>query len=336
MAVILVAVLSLPFGGCAAAFRLGAGAGLRSAALSTGARMAVARGAVGGATAAVGGRTVLGATAVRNGLLELTAGRRAPALLNISRNGTVLHRGKYVATLESNGTLVRAHGGSEYVLGQMTETRLWSVTESGALASPIARLRGFIPSRGVAVRTAPSTGATRVEILRGNVTAEVLQTQNGWFEIRLPNQTTGWVWGGLLALVLLADDSEDEDERVPAQADDVRVVLQNGSSLRADQLWTNGEIVHVTEASKHYTLDRAMVSHVIPLAELPPPDDMPFVQLVDGTAVAGVANLIGDGVAEIEVPGEERSVIVDASLIQDFVGYSVNRNIAPPASAFAE
>ena len=324
LVVILVAILSLPFGGCAAAFRLGAGAGLRSAALSTGARMAVARGAVGGATAAVGGRTVLGASAVRNGLLELTAGRRVPTLLNISRNGTVLHRGRYVATLESNGTLVRAHGGSEYVLGQMTETRLWSVTESGALASPVARLRGFIPSRGVAVRTAPSTGATRVEILRGNVTAEVLQTQNGWFEIRLPNQTTGWVWGGLLALVLLADDSEDADERVPAQADDVLVVLLNGASLRADQLWTDGEIVHVTEAWKQYTLDRAMVSHVIPLAELPSRDDAPFVQLVDGTAIAGVATIIGDGVAEIEIPGEEKSVVVDAGLIQHFADDGVS------------
>lgn len=81
---------------------------------------------------------------------------------------------------------------------------------------------------------------------------------------------------------------------------------------------TDGDIVYVTEVSKQYTLDRAMASHVIPLADLPPRDDAPFVQLVDGTAVPGVARMIQDGMAEIEIPGEERSFIIDAGVIQDF------------------
>lgn len=297
-------VIALAAGCAATALRIGAG-GLGRMAVASGARM--------GATAAVG-RSVASASVLRSGLRGLTSGR-APAVISITRNGSVLHRGRTLATIESDGLLVTREGGREYILGRLTQNRLWALTESGQLSVPVARLRGFVASRGIAIRSAPSASAPRVEILRGNVTAEVLQARDGWYEIRLPNQSTGWVWGALVALAVLHDD--DSDESRPSDAGtDALVVLQNGQSIRASAYRVEAGAVHVwDERGLPYTFDENVVSHTVPFSELPAPDEAPIVELANGTAIVGVARAIDTGAVAIDSP-TGHTMIVDAGLLK--------------------
>ena len=293
---LLVALVVALTAGCAAtALRFGAG-GLGRAAMASGAR------------------SVAGASVLRSGLRGLTAGR-APAVVSITRSGSILHRGRTLATLESDGLLVAREGGREVILGRLTQNRLWAVTESGELSAPVARLRGFVPSRGIAVRSGPSATAPRVEVLRGNVTAEVLQVRDGWYEIRLPNQSTGWLWGALVALAVI-DEDDAEDPQLGDQGANVLVVLQNGQSMRASAYRVEAGAVHVwDDRGVHYALDRSVVSHTVAFSELPAADEAPTVELVDGTAIMGIARALDTGAVAIDSPSGS-TVIVDAALLK--------------------
>lgn len=298
-------------GGCAAALRIGAGGLGRGMAVGAGARIGVA----------VGARTALTHGALRSMLGEVTAAGRAPAVLSITRSGAVVHRGRVLAAIESDGHLIARQGGSEYVLGRLTQNRVWGFTESGGTVA-VGRLRGFIPSRGVAIRSGPSASAPRVEILRGDVTAEVLQVRDGWFEIRLPNQSTGWVWGALVALAVIVDDDEDDEEE-PADSgladagENVLIVLQNGQSLRARTYARHGGALHVwDQEGRHYVFGENLVSDCVPLDELPQAQDTPLVELANGAVIIGTPHLLETGAVAIDSP-EGSTIFVDAALVNN-------------------
>lgn len=306
--VVIAAAGALLLSGCAAALRLGAGASMRGAVAGSAARF--------GAGSAIAGRSIAHVSALRTGLGRITGGSRVPATVSITRNGSILHRGRELATIESDGMLIAREGGREFVVGRMTQNRLLGFTEAGELTVPVARLRGFIPSRGIAIRSAPSMSAQRVEILRGNVTAEILQVRDGWYEIRLPNQSTGWLWGSLLALAIVGDDDDSEETSLPEHATDVLLVLQNGQSLRASEIRVESVLVRAWDvAGREYTFDRGIVSHTVPLHELPAVEDAPTLNLVDGTAVVGSARRLMGGAMEIDSTSGS-TVIIDASLVE--------------------
>lgn len=129
---------------------------------------------------------------------------------------------------------------------------------------PSAELPGL---RGVRLRSGPSLSSTTVEILRSNGAVEVLQVQEGWFEVRLANGVSGWVWAPLLALstVLVQDDEEARgpEQYWEARGSTATLFFITGRSLWVESYESTGDVVKLSTAQgERMFLDKSLVGGV--------------------------------------------------------------------------
>ena len=167
-----------------------------------------------------------GAEGLAAGGLRIRAGLLRPALqlrasgapLTIEMSGAIRQAGRYLATLESDGFLVVERGAGERLLvGKIEDGSIWQAARGGGY-EPVGRLRGFVPGRGIRLRSAPSPFSPAVEILRPNVTAEVVNYRGGWFEVRLLSGERGYVWSPFVALAMVLGAGEQATQ-TPIQGD---------------------------------------------------------------------------------------------------------------------
>jgi len=244
-------VLALSLTGCAASLIL-QGAALRGVASAAGrgamtaAARAVAtrggasglgriaagtsRGTVGRAAGLATARTPL----MRSLLRDLTRAGRSRATLSIDRIGRVRLGGRHVATIESSGDIAIGGGlqGSRVVVGRLQNGLVWEVDGAGAVSTPVGRVVARFPGRSVSVMDGTTASARTAQILRNDVTVEVLQIRNDWYHVRLVDGRSGWIYApfALIGIVLMADAEEEES-------------ADSRSDLTANMLLSNGQLI---------------------------------------------------------------------------------------------
>lgn len=322
-------------GGALAALALGSVCGLTlgcaASAVARGAAAgAIARGlagpAAGRALASVAGRGALAASAgraaagvaargaLRGALLEITAAGRLRPTLSIDRVGRISHAGRHLATLSKDGQIL-AEGvhGSRQLIGRLWNGRIWEVDGTGSLLAPIGRVSGVTVGRGVRLYSGPSPRFSTIEILRPQVTVEVLQMSDGWFLVRLAGARTGWVWGPLLGIsTALALD--DEDDRLgDGSGDSVIVEVSSGQSLWAERFEWKPELIELSlPGGAEALIDDELIESVEPARSVLDWDwgaRVPRLHLVDGRALAIERARETRGLAEVVLVSGERLVL---------------------------
>lgn len=184
------------------------------------------------------------------------------SIVTIDRFGRIITgSGRNLATIESNGTLTAEAGSSRVIVGRVAEGELYEVSRAGA--RPIARLRGFVPSRGIRMMTGPGTGEASFQVLRDQVAAEILEVRQGWYEIRLPSGEIGWVWAPAVA-ALLIERGAGHTNSCQCQNGSGAVILKTGEIIQYQSCSEYGSAVILQSADgRMITVDRSMVEEFL-------------------------------------------------------------------------
>jgi hypothetical protein len=237
-------------------------------------------------------------------LYELT--RAGPITLDISEAGTITYEGSELGALTADGEIVARTPGGARLVGRLSDGRLWDVDSTGGLASPVGRLRGFVPSRGIRLLDAPG-GGTRVAILRNNLAAEVLQIHEGWYEVRLPSGETGWLPA---ALVLLSvGKSSDERTCPPGEG---TLVLASGRVIPFRQCSEENTTLRlVLMDDTTVIVDALLVDHMD--TALP---SLPLVTLTSGMSFPATTASASSGATVFHLQSRE-DIVVDTILLDN-------------------
>lgn len=182
-------------------------------------------------------------------------------VVSIDHIGRISQAGRYLATIESDGTLTAEAGARRLIVGRVAEGNLYEVSRGSVI--PVARLRGFVPSRGIRLATAPGTAETSFEVLRNEVAAEILEVRNGWYEIRLPDGTTGWVWGPAIAALLISRNTQGQSSCRCADGAGA-VLLKTGEIIPYDSCTEDGSAVTLhARDGRTITIDGSLIDEVL-------------------------------------------------------------------------
>jgi hypothetical protein len=210
------------------------------------------------AEAAESGRLLAPRGALTRALGELA---ETDSVVTIDRLGRITQQGRYLATIESDGTLTAEAESREFVVGRVKEGELYEVSSAGA--RPVARLRGFVPSRGIRLMTGPGASETTVEVLHSQVAAEILEVRDGWYEIRLPNGATGWIWAPAIA-ALLIERGSSQSKSCQCVSGPGAILLKTGEIIQYSECREDGGAItlHSTDG-RTATIDSALVAEIL-------------------------------------------------------------------------
>ena len=297
----------LLFSGCSAIGLLGEGLFLRG--------MGAARGL--GGIRALGASRALAAA----GSTELAIGVRAIAaesgVLRIASSGRIAFQGRHLATLTRQGEILSTATGSRPI-GLVRNGQLIPLTKAGRPNAPIGRITGVTPGSGVRLYDGPGFGSKPViRITKPEVAFDVLQVQNDWYEIRLANQQTGWLWAPYAALSLLL--LNDEATWNPEKSSVVNVVLKNGEALWGKVSDVTPETIRlIDEDERPLLIDRSIIFRIDRIhgdrTEWDWTAGMSKVHLTNGTKLLGERYEVRDDALVLHLPGESSEIVIDDAL----------------------
>jgi hypothetical protein len=238
----------------------------------------------------------------------------ADSVVGIDRLGRITQQGRYLATIEADGSLTAEGGSGRVLVGRVAEGELYEVSSNGARA--VARLRGFVPSRGIRLMSTPGTGATSLQILHDEVAAEILRIQDGWYEIRLPDNTTGWVWGPAVAALLIQRDNGNAGTCRCSDAPGA-VVLKTGEIIQYQTCEEfRGAVTLHTTAGRAITVDRGLIQTTLCGQDARVPVEGQRVELTTGVVIYAQSIVPTGQAALITMKNGER-LSVDRDLVSE-------------------
>ncbi len=261
--------------------------------------------------AAESGRLLAPRGALTRALGELAENE---SVVTINRLGQITQEGRYLATIESDGTLTAETSSGRFTVGRVAEGELYEVSPNGARA--VARLRGFVPSRGIRLMTGPGAGETSVEILRNQVAAEILEVRDGWYEIRLPDGATGWIWAPAIAALLI--------ERGAAHSNSCRcsdgagaILLKTGEIIQYQSCAEDGSAITLrTLDGRAITIDGTNVDEVLCGKDARIPVSGTRVELATGL-VLYADTIVSDGTAALVTTKEGERLSTERELVSE-------------------
>ncbi|WP_444853771.1 hypothetical protein [Sphingosinicella sp.] len=222
-------------------------------------------------------------------LQQVTAGGTRTAALTIERGGLIRAGFEPIARLELGGGRLIAQGEAVGVLEGGT---IYEFVNGGRV--PVAALRGFIPSRGVAISSA--NGTSRVHIQR-NLFVQVLEIRDGFYRIRLPGGQVEWLAAELVALTMVAAANDADN-----CGDSLGLLIRaSGQSIAFDNCSRGDGFLHLETADGMMLIDNSDVAEIIP-AHLE--DTMArAVRFTGGYSLYGNAERLGDVVRIVDERG---------------------------------
>lgn len=296
--------MSLALSGCVAAAAEGlalesvAARGAMGAMVSRAAVGAVARSAVVevGASRLLVSDPLVGLAARRgvlsSALYRLTGGGTRIAELSIERSGLIRAGGERLATLETSGGRIVAGG---RVHGIVNNGIVYEYGPGGEQMA-IARLRGFLPSRGISVTRA--SDGSQVFVLQRNVFVDVLEINNGFYLIRLPGGHTEWIGAEFVALAMIA--AADDDRACPEGAG--VLVRTSGLAIPFDQCWRGDGVYQLQTPEGAIVIDGLDVTAVVP-GKIDSATSQGLVRFTGGQAIYGNLERAGDVVRVVDERG---------------------------------
>lgn len=284
-----------------AAMRAVGGRALAAGAARAGAGRVAASGAARGSVAGIARGRLAGA------LQDLTQGGRIRPVLHVDRIGRISVEGRHLATLTRDGSIVEASTFGGRTVGFLREGSLYDLAPSGGLGARLGFLRASTgSSRSVLVKSRPGFGAPTEFTLRRSVTAEVISISDRWYEIRLLNGRTGWVWGPAIGLLLLVDESEEEESE-PIAGVPSTVVLRSLRSIPASSISREGAVTDLTFITgERIHVATALVKEILPDAgEEAATEYLPVATLMNGAELSLDNYRLTDEAAELVLPGGE-------------------------------
>lgn len=127
---------------------------------------------------------------------------------NLSESSS-LPKGHKVKEGDTDWTIAKRYGLSTRVLRELNPSVNWSQLEPGVIlrlpeqVSPENSLEirtpyAEIADNGVNVREAPGSNARRLTVVQSGIKARVLASSDGWYKLRFPRGTEGWVRADML------------------------------------------------------------------------------------------------------------------------------------------
>jgi hypothetical protein len=317
------------------AARAGAAAGIRG-----GVGMMAGRAAVGGAR--VGGVMTAGRAATLRSALSGTVGRLgARSTMFVSRDLSLWHGGRLVGRLTPSGEIVLENSTAGiYLAGRIRDGMLWEVDAAGSTTQAIGSVRGATISRGVWLRTEPSSGATALEILKPRIQVEIRRFQDNWFEVAVQGGARGWVPSSQLALSAVfggAAIAGGEDSAVvemtpesrangPEFTDGATLTLRDGSVLIVDGLDRDsaGAMFSMPDGTRFYAGNGAIAS-VVPLDDsLADTRVAKRIELAGGRNVSTTRCYYDEGLLVIESP-QQPTILASPSVVSESCGAKAPR-----------
>lgn len=185
----------------------------------------------GAAAAGVGGLAEGGGARLSGFLAEAAELRGVGPAFTIDEAGVVYRAGAVWGEIEGDGEIFMNNSSfGRRVVGRIAEGQI--LEYAGGRTLPIGQLRAFIPGEGARLLASPDPIAEAIQALPGEVTGDVLEIRNGWFEIQLQNGLRGWVWGPTTAVeatFLMAAGHRSSPRQSGAASR--RIALSTGRSL---------------------------------------------------------------------------------------------------------
>jgi hypothetical protein len=238
----------------------------------------------------------------------------------LDKYGRISHEGQPLANLNREGELVANEPGFGRVVGRIRDGQIWEVSETGASATPIGRITGVVPGSGVRMHSGSTVMSPVVEVLRPQVSFEVLRIHEGWFEVRLASGQTGWVWAPFVTVssFLFAGGREERQEGSDTTADTFAVSLTTGRNLWAQHTDRIDQAVDVRTADgQRVIMDGSLIRRIDRAnhgMEWDWSTRAEKIEFRDGRAIAGRRQSIDGGAVIIHLETGQR-IISDASLI---------------------
>jgi hypothetical protein len=129
-------------------------------------------------------------------LLEELSGRPG---VRVTAGGMLSVAGEPLV-IEGDGAIVVGRR----IVGRFSEGQLWEVDPAGDVSRPIGTIRGTTAGTGIRLRAGPSTDAEILIALRRGTAVEIIRVRGNWFEVRISQDRTGWIYGPLLRLTAVA------------------------------------------------------------------------------------------------------------------------------------
>jgi hypothetical protein len=230
---------------------------------------------------------------LREALHRVTAGGTRIAQLSIGRNGVISADGQTIAVLEASGGRIVVSGGRG--AGVLDNGMIYEVGSGGQRVA-VAALRGFVPSRGV--RVGSTNGGAELRILHRNVVVDVLQVNNGFYLIRLPGGATEWAAAELVALALVAADSDNRS----CPASPGLLVRTSGQAIAFDSCTAGDGAMRLETASGAVVVDSLDIASIIPGAFAEAITDS-ALRFTGGHSLFGNVERVGEAIRVLDERG---------------------------------
>ena len=120
----------------------------------------------------------------------------ARPVLRIDNLGRIYSASEYIGTLESSGVIVRGSLAKE-VIGRVGNRFIYEADALGFAGRPIAELRAWT-IRPANLRMSPNENSSLVARISKGARVEVIRIDQGWYEIKLVDETQGWIYAPLV------------------------------------------------------------------------------------------------------------------------------------------